>query len=217
MGPAPWIDGRPLRTGRALLRGIAVAGIALVAACATTRPPLAPESASPPPAWQGHRQAVLAIDHWAINARVAVRKGNTGMSAVLRWAQDKDAYRVSIFGPFGQGAVQMRGDRNGGELRTAEDKTYKARNMQHLLYERLGWPIPVLGLRYWARGLPVPGTPTRFGFDAHGLLAWVEQFGWRVEYPRYGPVDGVELPRRITIERGDLRVKLVIDQWHLKT
>lgn len=216
MGVAQGID-RPPWLRRALLRtGAAVAAV-MLAACATTRPPPAPESATPPPAWQGHRHALLAIDHWAINARVAVRKGNTGMSALLRWAQDKDAYRVSIYGPFGQGAVQLHGDRDGGELRTSDDKTYRARNMQRLLYERLGWPIPVLGLRYWARGLPVPDVATRFGFDDQGRLAWVEQFGWHVSYPGYRSVNGVELPRRITIERDDLRVKLVIDQWHIKT
>lgn len=189
--------------------------VLLLAAC-STGPRLAPEMPVPPADWQGRRAALLAIDHWSVSGRVGVSSRRGAWSATLHWAQRKDAYDVSLFGPFGQGAMQLRGDRDGGVLRTSDNKAYAAQDMTRLLSERLGVPIPLRGLRYWARGLPVPDAARRFAFDRQGRLAWLEQLGWRVVYLRYMPVHGVQLPQRIDIQRDDVRVKLVIFQWHFE-
>jgi len=192
----------------------AAAGIAVIflAACATVPPPI-PETTVPPADWAARTAALAAVQDWTLNGRVALHNGHDAWSAGLHWTQRRDAYRVSLYGPLGQGVVQMDGDGSGGVLRLADDKTFKSSNMEDLLYRELGWHIPVDGLRFWARGLPVPDTPTHYAFDAQGRLVWLEQFGWHVAYLRYTRVDRLALPQRVDITRRKLSVKLVVDQW----
>lgn len=210
-------EGPRLKTCKQGIVAVTVAAsILFLTACATVRPPPVPATEAAPPGWQERRQALLDIKAWVVNGRVAVRTEQEAWSASLHWTQHQDDYRLSIYGPFGQGNVKMHGDGRGGVLRLSDEQSYASRHMEQLLYDRLGWRIPVDSLRYWARGVPDPGAPKRHGFDDEGRLAWLEQFGWRVEYRRYTSLrGGLELPRKIDIHRRQLRLRLVIDQWKL--
>ena len=80
--------------------------------------------------------------------------------------------------------------------------------------QELGWSLPVEGLRSWVLGLPAERSVAVPAFDTEGRLARLSEAGWRLEYLRFEPqVGGVELPTRLNLERGDLRVKLVVDRW----
>ncbi len=67
-----------------------------------------------------------------------------------------------------------------------------------------------------------PGAPApRFArdipeFDAWGRLVGLDQEGWRVDYAQYAAGDGLELPRRMTLDHPRLRIRLVIDEWSLE-
>jgi outer membrane lipoprotein LolB len=203
------------RTGPVTLRAAAGMVLLLLAACATTPPAPVPETLVPPPDWPARRDALMDVNDWTVNGRVAMRDGHDAWSANVHWVQNRDAYDVSLYGPLGQGTVQLQGDDSGGELHTADNKQFRAADMEDLLYRELGWRIPVDGLRYWARGVPVPDAPKQYGFDAHGRLAWLEQFGWHVAFLRYTNVNNITLPKRIDVTRKTLTVKLVVDQWKL--
>lgn len=200
-----------------MLRLAAGAALALAGACATVPPASTlPETRVAPAGWPVHRDRLLDLDDWTINGQAAGHDdGRHSWTATFHWSQYRDAYAVSLFGPLGQGAVQLQGDRDGGELRLADHKTYSSPDVERLLYRQVGWRIPVRALRYWARGVPVPNVPRHFAFDKHGRLAWLEQLGWRVEYLHYMPVDQLELPQRLDVSRRQLRVKLSIDSWTL--
>lgn len=187
--------------------------VALLAACAAPVPRPSPTTVIAPADWPVRRAALLALHDWALTGRVAVRDAHQAVSGNVHWVQHRDAYKVMIFGPVG-GALGLQGDRRGGVLRLPHE-TDRSGDMEALLQRRLGWRIPVLDLRYWVRGLPIPGVPERDAFDAAGRLAWMEQYGWRVTYRGYTSVDGLVLPRRIDINQADLSVKLLVDQWEL--
>jgi outer membrane biogenesis lipoprotein LolB len=41
----------------------------------------------------------------------------------------------------------------------------------------------------------------------------IEQAGWRLAYDSFAVVEGLNLPRRITAERGAVRVRVIVDAW----
>ena len=49
------------------------------------------------------------------------------------------------------------------------------------------------------------GTPSRV----------IEQSGWRIGYDAFRPTDGLSLPARFSAVQGDVRLKVVIDDWTL--
>jgi len=43
----------------------------------------------------------------------------------------------------------------------------------------------------------------------------LEQAGWRIDIDRYLPNTGDWLPGHLTLNHGDVRVRIVVDRWDL--
>ncbi|MFO7603927.1 MAG: lipoprotein insertase outer membrane protein LolB, partial [Gammaproteobacteria bacterium] len=48
-----------------------------------------------------------------------------------------------------------------------------------------------------------------------GKLKQLQQGGWQLDYRGYQQVNHTALPKRLFMQRDDLDVRLVIDQWQL--
>jgi outer membrane lipoprotein LolB len=168
-----------------------------------------------PPATSRHPQAAADLEDWAFNGRVSLTRGETGWHAGLTWREHAGEYELSVAGPLGQGAFELSGDTAGVMLVDADSRTYTARDPDALLRHVTGWALPVSGMHYWVRGLAVPGVEAQLEQNASGLPARLEQSGWIISYDRYRAVGDLVLPGRLRMEREDIAVRLVIDEWLL--
>lgn len=176
--------------------------ILLLSACAAT--PLLKSSRS-----------AAEFSHWQLHGRIALTHGDQGWHASLLWLQQADVYQLKISGPLGQGGFQLAGDEAGVVLVDAEGHTSYAHDGDALLLQATGWQLPVVGLRYWVRGLPVPDAEATRVYDESGHLSRLEQSGWIINYQRYQLVDGAAMPSKLQLARDDISVRLVISQWQL--
>jgi outer membrane lipoprotein LolB len=194
-----------------------LAGAALLFSGCATRPPAAPEPPSQRIAqlWQQHASAVRAQTDWALDARIAAHNVDDGWSGKLHWLQGAESYQISFNAPFGQGGLQLEGGPQQVVMRTSDGQTLVAADAESLLYQQLGWRLPLSSLRYWVRGVPVPASVDAplMSFDESGRLSYLQQSDWQIEYPSYRPVGGLMLPRKVYLENPELSVRLVIDRW----
>jgi outer membrane lipoprotein LolB len=182
-----------------------------LSACASLGPGAAP-TGSPQERWQERRSALEQIDRFTLHARVA-GSGALGMKGDLRWQQQADGrFDLRVAGPFGAGAVGISGDAQAVQVRTREG-TEVTTDPERWLRQRLGWSLPIGGLRYWALGLPAPHSPAHIELDAAGALAALEQDGWRLQYDEYQSAGLLDLPRRFQLQHGDATIKVVADRW----
>lgn len=199
------------RTGHGWLLGAAF----LFSGCAVFTPSVPePPSERIQQLWQQHAQSVRAQTDWTLSARIAAHNEDDGWNGKLHWQQGKDTFQVSFNAPFGQGGLQLDGNPQRVEMRTSDGQVTVGTDAESLL-QKFGWQLPLNSLRYWVRGVPVPGSemaPVLF-FDEAGRLARLRQSPWDIEYPAYRLADGLMLPRKIYLENGDLNVRLVIDRW----
>jgi outer membrane lipoprotein LolB len=178
-----------------------------LAACATQTPrgatPTALDLSSP-------RFAI-----WQIRGRVSLIKGEQGWHASLNWREDSGRYRLDLSGPLGQGAVRIEGDGAGVRLQTADGRDYVAQDADALVQTVTGWQFPVAGIRYWVRGVPVPGEQAVITKDAGGRLIHLVQSGWDIRYDRFQSLEGRAWPTRLHLTADDVSVRLVVDEWTL--
>ena len=80
------------------------------------------------------------------------------------------------------------------------------------LQARLGADLPWGHLRYWMLGLAAPGDAA---VQESGAAPWrvIEQAGWRLAYESFAAVQGVNLPKRFSAERGTVKVRVIVDRW----
>jgi outer membrane lipoprotein LolB len=171
---------------------------------------------------QAREPAPTALDllsaryaHWQIKGRVSLVKDEQGWHASLSWREDAGRYRLDLSGPLGQGAVRVEGDSAGVRLQTADGREYVAQNADALVQSVTGWQFPVAGIRYWVRGVPVPGEPAVIKTDRDGRLVHLVQSGWDITYDRFEDLDGRAWPTRLHLTTGDISVRLVVDEWTL--
>ncbi len=154
-----------------------------------------------------------AITHWQFHGRVSLTRGEQGWHAGLDWESRADQYRLQVSGPLGQGALLLTGNEYGVTLVDGEGRVYMAPDAEVLLQQVAGWHLPVAGLQYWVRGLSAPYAPAEATRDAHGRLQQLVQSGWTITYQRYQDVGGSSWPAKMRLERDELIMRLVIDQW----
>lgn len=181
-----------------------------ISACTTIAPPSKTNGS-----WQEHQQQLAQLKYWTINGRLAVSNGSESWNLDVLWQQQGDAYVIKLAGPFGAGQIQLHGDQYGVVLDDGEHQSRYADNADSLLYDTTGFSIPVVGLRYWVRGLPDPRMQQGKLDLSAGRLKLLHQGGWQLQYRRYTQVNTTTLPQKLFMQRGDVEVRLVIDQWQL--
>ncbi len=189
--------------------GAALGALAVLAGCRT-----APLSAPAAPPWEQRRPQLQARAHYELKGRVAVAAGEQGFNARLRWTQDGAHSQVALEGPFGAGGVQISSDGHDLHILTADGQELHSDAARSELTAHLGFDPPLASLRYWILGVPDPATPATETLDQERqrLLA-LEQDGWRIDYTGYAAVGGEWLPARLTLQRAEVRVKLLVDDW----
>ena len=194
------------------LRGALLALAVLVLTACAARPP-APVVEDPPGAFEAHRALVQTLDPWSLTGRLALDTDGQQWHTNMRWRQSGEAFDIRLFGPFGRDAGHVQGDEHGAMLRSSDGERFAADDVDRLVADGLGWRLPVSGMRYWVTGLPEPGTPYQPQYDDAGRLARLEQSGWTVEFQRYRNSPAPALPDRLELTYGDIRLRVLVDQW----
>lgn len=186
-----------------------VAALLLIVGCAAPRSALLPEI----DAWETRTQVLSALDDWQFNGRIAVRSETDGFNGKLRWIQDRNEFSATASGPLGAGAIRIEGDDTSVVLTDKDGVRTILEDAELDLQYRYGWTIPVASLRYWALGIPDPRVSADTVLNEDGQLSRLRQSGWSVTFSRYAEGGGQLMPKVLTAENTDTRVRLVIDHW----
>jgi outer membrane lipoprotein LolB len=192
-----------------LLRCAWLPSLLVLSACVSTESVLLPEF----PDWESRVAVLEDTDRWDFAGRIGVSAGSEGFNGKLWWHQDGTVFRARISGPLGVGTVFING--NGPQLTVTDNDGVATRleDAEADLRRLYGWTIPVTSLRHWALGIPDPSGPAETVFDESGQLGMIRQGGWQVDIREYRAGGGQPMPRRLTAVSGDVKVRLVIDEW----
>ena len=164
--------------------------------------------------WLTHQQDLGQFHSWIISGRLGIQAEDKGWHVSFRWEQgDTQLYHITLSGPLGQESAELQGTTQGVTLLLADGRSVSALDPDELLLNHLGWRLPVKGLYYWVRGLPVPDTAETHGLDGQGRLQWLEQSGWHISFRRYDDISGKDFPTKIFLDSPQVKVRLVIDEW----
>ncbi len=157
-----------------------------------------------------------APERWRLTGRLSLRLVDAGASASVDWEQMHEAYTIDLRGALGAGSLRIQGGANGVTLQSADGERYQADSPSELVRAFTGYSLPVRFLRWWVLGQPVPWLNGHVALDAQGRAQVLWQDGWQVRMDRYQLLTPrYALPERISIERGDVRVRLLVRDWQI--
>jgi len=150
--------------------------------------------------WDVQVRKLQNIDSWQIKARMAVRSQRKGGQATVLWKRRQTRHDLDLYGPFGSGRLRLQQDTDQATLVDSKKHHYTDRNLQRLLYRRVGWQVPFSSLQYWIVGLSAPGKSEKAQWDEQGRLRSLQQNGWQIQYSDYRTVDQYSLPGRLQLD-----------------
>lgn len=155
------------------------------------------------------------IEEFRMEGRLALNTGRRGYSGTVSWEQNDDIVDFRFRGPFGFGGFRIHGDTDQLRVKTTSGDEFLLRDPELEMTERFGWSLPVHSMRFWILGVSDPALPATEVPAEDGLLESMEQAGWQVRYDGYGESEGLILPRRLDLERGQVRIRVMTDRWDI--
>jgi outer membrane lipoprotein LolB len=186
-----------------------------LAGCQTLPKPVAPTLAPEQliGAWPARRAQLQARTQFTAQGRIGVVAGGDGFNGRLRWIQDGARSSVSLDGPLGVSGVRIINDVDGLSLTTPSGEALDSQAAHDELVRRMGFEPPLGSLRFWLQGVPDPASPSSETANAEGYLGSLVQSDWTVSFSAYMQTAAGALPQKLTVTRGTVRVRLILDSW----
>lgn len=155
------------------------------------------------------RQYLQNRQAWAFQGRLVWIGASDSLSAAVSWKHAVDSDEIELAGPLSQGAVRISMSGDAVMLDDGESRRSYAGAPESVLAEQLGVSIPLVALKYWVLGVDAPFSAVVE--QAEGFV----QDGWSVVFREMQVVDSDVLPKKMSAERGEIKIKLVVDQWNM--
>jgi outer membrane lipoprotein LolB len=177
-------------------------------------------SLTPPQDVLEHQRQVQAVNDWQLTGKLGIRTTADSGSATVKWVQQLASYQINLSGPLGQKRMIITGNADKVRLEQTGEPPQEAKTAEALIKKSAGWTLPVAQLAYWVRGVPAPKLRiTQLQQNENGLIDQLAQGGWNISYSNYRDQTFnsavLPLPGKITAEYKDVRLVLVIREWHL--
>ncbi len=198
---------------------VVMAALLVLSACSITPKTQTPQAILPDQApdknWQSRHAQLLKLDNWALTGKLGLRSPQKNGSARLNWQQQDQNYRLQFSDPLGRNALQLSGNSIRTTVLVPNQEPVTTTEPEKILFQQIGWEIPVNELPHWVLGSPAPNRPATYSLNSDGRLTTLKQAGWQLEYESYQPAGLLWLPRKLSMRRGDVHLKLVIHQWSI--
>jgi len=158
------------------------------------------------------QRALDAISDWDMRGSLVIDTGERSYQARFTWLQRGDRLELLVRGLLGARSFRIEG--SSAELTVeASGETQVLTEPERQLSEMLGWWLPVTSAGHWLLGKPDPDFPAISDQGAAATLATIVQRDWQIRYDEYQLVDGLLVPRRITLTDDPLELILAIRSW----
>lgn len=183
----------------------------LVTGCASKPEP---SISRPLPATE-REQALDAMTEFKVVAALGVKAPGENVSGTLNWQQRGEYYEASMTNFLGLSVFELQ-THAGGATVQVNGETHQAMSAGALLDYLSGWSLPIEEMQLWLKGLPGPSSENLRRDGMGRLISFTLTDSrlkqWQVSYSDFFP-DAKSLPRKMQLQSGDTRLKLVIREW----
>ncbi|MBB6544137.1 lipoprotein insertase outer membrane protein LolB [Thalassotalea piscium] len=163
---------------------------------------------------------LTAIKNWQISGKIAFIEGKEKKSATLFWQNNpkSQSEQLNLTTYLGINVLDVSFN---GDIYTirVEDKIYRHSDIDYILQSLSGYYLPSQALKQWIKALPFNSDDDIvYHKDTQlpvSINSYYDNKVWKILYSEYTRVNGIPLPKRLTIKQNNLTIKLIINQWVL--
>lgn len=137
------------------------------------------------------------------------------------WAQSPEGTTVVLQSPLGQTLATIAINAGNATLTRSGQAPRSATDVDALVEDALGWPLPISNLRDWLQAYAVTTDGKRILATPQSTGTIATRDGWRIRYVSWQDNNEIamqDVPKRIdmerdTVEAGKVLMRLVITSW----
>ncbi|MEM6189138.1 lipoprotein insertase outer membrane protein LolB [Shewanella scandinavica] len=152
---------------------------------------------------------------WELQGKLAIKTPNDKLSANIYWRHSEDRDELTLTTMLGTTVLTLNSTPNSAHL-LIDGKDFRDDNAQRLLERVSGWSIPLADLPLWITGQVGPNDQV-IARDSQGkpkqLTNTQTPPPWQVAFLSWQSQSGASVPHQLKLERGDLQLKLQLNQW----
>lgn len=167
--------------------------------------------------WEAHQTQLDQLTHWSFSGKLAVITPEQRNSVNIHWQQSDQDFEIYLTTFLGLSVLEIQ--KTAGETVIIDDdgKRYVSDNSEQLINQLSGMEIPIEHLQQWIKGNP---SKASYQLDEYqqvtSLLGGSPESGiWTINYSDYRNINNTNLPHKLQLTRGTLRLKFVISKWQL--
>ncbi|GGI19988.1 lipoprotein insertase outer membrane protein LolB [Oxalicibacterium faecigallinarum] len=187
----------------------------LLGGCASIAPDTGSSTASESVKRTYHERIDLA-------GRLSVQYQQNGKDEFLHgsftWKQDDKRSDIALLSPLGQIIATIAITPSGASLTESGKAPRTADDVDALVAQTLGWPLPIAGLRQWLQGFATDKDSQAFVAGNNGDRITTRD-GWQLAYANWQTdAAGNRYAKRLdlshqTNQAGKVEIRIVIDNW----
>lgn len=151
---------------------------------------------------------------WQLTGKILIKIPDDKSSANLFWVHTPQQNEMNLTSVLGTNILSLEIQKQMTKL-VFDGKSYQDKDPEMLLQRLTGWSVPVKLLPYWITGQfdkdisvisrNAQGLPTR--------LRTKTDFPWHINIASWQKLNGVQLPKLMLLEQGQLELKVKINHW----
>ena len=165
--------------------------------------------------WDYQQAQLESLTEWSFTGKIGIFTPEGRESANLNWHQTSLGFHIRLTGPLGINVLEIQKVDDNTVI--IDGKHYISQDIEQLITQLSGIQLPVNNLQQWIKGNP---SEASFELDDNqqviSLLGGTNKNGiWQINYADYRTVNHINLPHKLQLTRGDLRVKIRVSNWKI--
>lgn len=153
------------------------------------------------------------LNHWQLNARVAIKTPEDSVTASLDWQKNQSLFDFFLSGAFGVTVAHLIQEENSASLEIPDTDKLLHHDAELLLQQTLGWDFPINALSYWVKGLPSGSPGEQISYNEKGQISKIHLGHWQIDFSKYRLYQGYLLPKMIKATHPKISLKVVAKKW----
>ncbi|QVK24882.1 lipoprotein insertase outer membrane protein LolB [Shewanella dokdonensis] len=159
-----------------------------------------------------------AASAWELQGKLAVKSPQESFSTNLYWLHTPVNDELKLTTMLGTSVLTLS-NREGYAKLEVDGHSYEGDDPQTLLNQLSNWQFPLTQLPQWILGIisddyhvsrDIKGRPLQ-------LTDTSVMPPWRIQYQGWQPQSGTMVPRLLRLDRGNLQLKIQLNQWQALT
>lgn len=149
----------------------------------------------------------MFAQHFLLSGRISVRVNDKIDSGQIRWYRRPQEERIGLYTPLGSQVAELVSDKDTRMVTLRQgSETVTAASVAELTQSLLGAPLDLDRMAAWVQGIGLRENEITDATLANGD-------SWRVTAERYQSSGNYRFASRVIATKGEIVVRLVIDEW----